>query len=59
MGVLLVQQNHCKRVGGQLALCGVKDLALEAFRLTKLDLLFKIYDTQDQAVAALVATLPR
>jgi len=44
-----------KRLGedGDLAICGVNEPVMSLFRLTRMNRIFNIFDTQEEAVAAL------
>ena len=39
-----------KAAKGQLSMCGVRADILEVFKITKLDILFKIHDSREQAL---------
>jgi anti-anti-sigma factor len=49
----LAAAQRLKSVSGSLILCGLKGLPRQVFEMTKLDSLFPIYETAQQALAAL------
>lgn len=53
LALLLRCHKLVKSRGGELVLCGASKLATELLRITALDTLWAIYDTQDEALAAL------
>ncbi|NBX37369.1 MAG: anti-sigma factor antagonist [Planctomycetes bacterium] len=52
LGTLITVNSLVKKRGGQLRLSNIKSTILEVFRITKLDRLFQISDSADQALAA-------
>ena len=53
LALLLRCHKLVKSRGGELVLCGASKLATELLRITALDTLWAIYDTQEEAIAAL------
>jgi len=53
LALLLRCHKLVRSQGGELVLCGVSKLARELLRITALDTLWAIYDTREEAVAAL------
>ncbi len=53
LSLLLRCHKLVKQQGGEIVLCGTSDRARELLRLTALDTIWAIYDTRDQALAAL------
>jgi anti-anti-sigma factor len=51
--VLMVAIKQVKPKGGRMALCGLAPLVLEVFTISRFDLLFQIFATQAEALAAL------
>ena len=49
----LAAAQRLKSVSGSLMLCGLKGLPRQVFEMTKLDTLFRIYETAEQALATL------
>jgi anti-anti-sigma factor len=49
----LAAAQKLKSVSGSLILCGLKGLPRQVFEMTRLDSLFPIYETAQQALAAL------
>ena len=55
LALLLRCHKLVKSRGGELVLCGASDLAHELLRITALDTLWAIYDTKEEALAAVGA----
>ena len=53
LALLLRCHKLVKYRGGELCLCGASDTATELLRITALDTLWAIYDSRDEAIAAL------
>jgi anti-anti-sigma factor len=53
LALLLRCHKLVKTRGGELVVCGASDMAMELLRVTALDTLWAIYDTQDEALDAL------
>jgi anti-sigma B factor antagonist len=53
LGVLISVHNRVKTRQGQLRLCAISKPIFEVFRITKLDRLFQVHDTLEQALASL------
>lgn len=53
LALLLRCHKSVKSRGGELVLCGASKMAAELLRVTALDTLWAIYDTRDEALAAL------
>ena len=53
LALLLRCHKYVRSQGGELVLCGASDMAAELLRVTALDTIWAIYDTQDEALAAL------
>jgi anti-anti-sigma factor len=49
----LAAAQKLKSASGSLILCGLKGLPRQVFEMTRLDSLFPIYETAEQALAAL------
>ena len=55
LGVIMgIHLNICNR-GGALNICGMNQMTLRVFKITKLDKVLTIYDSCDQAIAAMQA----
>jgi anti-sigma B factor antagonist len=52
LGMLINANNRIKQRNGQLRLSNIKPQIFEVFRITKLDRLFKIFDTRDEAMSS-------
>ncbi len=52
LGALLKIHRKAKEAGGWLILAGLKKEILRIFKLTRLDKLFEIYNTRDDALTA-------
>jgi len=52
LGTLITVNSLVKKRSGQLRLSNIKGTILEVFRITKLDRLFQIHDSSEQALAA-------
>lgn len=52
---LRVLWNELERRGGRLALCNLSDVSREIIEISHFDRLWPIYDSRDQALAALQA----
>ena len=50
LGKLIVMDKKLKAAQGQLSMCSVRAEILEVFKITKLDKLFAIYDSREQAL---------
>ena len=50
LGKLIVMDKKIKAVQGKLSMCAVRPEILEVFKITKLDSLFSIYDSREQAL---------
>jgi anti-anti-sigma factor len=55
LALLLRCHKLVKSRGGELVLCGVGEMARELLRVTSLDLLWAIYDSREEALAALAS----
>ena len=53
LALLLRCHKLVKSRGGELALCGVNEMARELLRVTSLDTLWTIYDSREKALTAL------
>lgn len=53
LALLLQCHKLVKSRGGELVLCGVGEVARELLRVTSLDLLWAIYDSREEALAAI------
>jgi anti-sigma B factor antagonist len=53
LGVLISVHNRVKAREGQLCLCAISKPIFEVFRITKLDRLFRVHDTAEQALKSL------
>ena len=53
LALLLRCHKFVKSRGGELVLCGASDMASELLRVTALDTLWAIYDSQEQAMEAI------
>lgn len=53
LALLLRCHKFVRSKGGELVLCGASELATELLRVTALDTIWAIYDTQDEALDAL------
>ena len=53
IGRFISAYNRIMQVGGSLAMAAAMPVVRQAFRVTRLDTVFKFYDTRDQAIAAL------
>ena len=53
LALLLRCHKLVKSNGGELVLCGTSDMARELLRITSLDTLWAIYDSREEALAAL------
>jgi len=52
LGMLINANNKIRERGGQLRLAHIKPQILEVFVITKLNKLFKIFQTRDEALAS-------
>ncbi len=50
IGALITSFSEVKKEGGVLKICEIHETVKKIFSLTKLDLFFKIYDTQESAI---------
>ena len=50
LGKLIVMDKKIKAAQGKLSMCAVRPEILEVFKITKLDSLFSIYDSREQAL---------
>ena len=55
LALLLRCHKLVKSRGGELVLCGPSEMARELLRVTSLDTLWAIYDSREEALAALAA----
>ena len=55
LALLLRCHKLAKSRGGELVICGASEMAMELLRVTALDTLWAIYDTQDEALDALAS----
>ena len=55
LALLLRCHKLVKCRGGELVVCGASEMAMELLRVTALDTLWAIYDTQDEALDALAS----
>lgn len=53
LGVLITLLTRTRNRGGDLVLVSPSDTILNLMRITKLDTVFKIYNSEDQAIAQL------
>jgi anti-sigma B factor antagonist len=53
LGVLISVHNRVKSRQGQLRLCSIAKPIFEVFRITKLDKLFQVHETPEQALKSL------
>lgn len=53
LSTLLSVQTAISRRGGQMALAGLNETLLNVLSTTRMDLILRIYDTVDEALAAL------
>ena len=53
LGTLITVHNKVKSAKGQLRLCAIDQQILEVFAITKLDTLFEIHDSEDDALASI------
>lgn len=51
LGMLITLNKKVKETSGELKLSDIKRQIFEVFKITRLDRMFDIYDTADQAVA--------
>jgi len=51
LGKLITLNKRIKEENGQLKLANIKENIYEVFRITKLNKIFEIYDTEDAALA--------
>jgi anti-sigma B factor antagonist len=54
LGAIISALKHLGEEG-ELAICGVNEPVMSLFRLTRMNRIFNIFDTQEEAVAALGA----
>ena len=52
LGALITLNNKSRQKGGQLRLAAIDPQIHEVFLITKLDQMFRIYDTTEEAVAS-------
>lgn len=52
LGKLITLNKRVRAADGQLRLCRISPTIFEVFRITKLDKLFNIFDTEDSALAS-------
>ncbi|MCH7988603.1 MAG: STAS domain-containing protein [Planctomycetes bacterium] len=55
LALLLRCHKLVKTRGGEMVVCGASEMAMELLRVTALDTLWAIYDTQDEALDALAS----
>jgi anti-anti-sigma factor len=53
LSLLLRCHKYVRARGGEMVLCGASEMARELLRVTALDTLWAIYDTREDALAAL------
>lgn len=53
LALLLRCHKYVRSQGGELVLCGASELAKELLRVTALDTIWAIYDSQEEALEAL------
>lgn len=53
LALLLRCHKNVKSKGGEMVLCGANDTAKELLKITALDTLWAMYDTREQALAAI------
>ncbi len=51
-GKLITLNKKIQRLKGKFILCGINSTIFETFEITKLDLFFKIYKTEEAALQA-------
>ena len=51
LGKLITLNKRIKTENGQLKLCNIKENIYEVFRITKLNKIFEIYDSEEAAVS--------
>src|SRR5262245_47655279 len=56
VGVLIRAWKRVRQRHGRMALCGVNDVCGDVLKVTKLDSIWEIYDTRDEARRALVGS---
>ena len=58
LGVLIAAHSNYVRRGGQMKLCSVDKRIENIFVITKLSLVFDVYDSEEQAIASFAAGKP-
>jgi anti-anti-sigma regulatory factor len=53
LGALVNLQASCRRAGAALAVCGLSAATRESFRVTRLDTVFRVFNSEIEAVAAM------
>lgn len=56
LGILIAFNKYVRENNGKVVFWGLTEQGKSIFRITKLDNIFEIYDTQDQALGAFVAS---
>jgi len=56
LGALMLIQRRCQKYGGQFALAAVPQRVRDLLQITKVESLFKIFGTLDEAAASLAST---
>ena len=56
LGMLVAASRDVLSSQGALALCGANDKILELMAMTRLDSVFKLFDSQEEAIKALLAS---
>jgi anti-sigma B factor antagonist len=55
LATLVQSMKHCRQLGGDLRLCGLRQPVRMIFELTRLDKAFEIWASEDEALRALAA----
>ena len=58
LGVLITGHTNYARRGGQMKLCSVDKRIQNIFVITKLSLVFDVYDTEEKAIASFASGKP-
>ena len=53
LGTLVRANGRLKKQGGAMAICGASGVVAEVFRLMRLDHVFSMYDSVDEAIGSL------
>ena len=51
LGALMVLEVKVRRRGGEIGVCGLRESIADAFRITKLDHLFEVFESEEEALA--------